>query len=142
MIGNKLIDNYLYIHSSNGSLWCMPAIGLSASNEIIAQCWNAQMMAVQGPIILTGVWTHIVTSYSITNGVRLWVDGTLIGSSIAFSYLASGMPNWITLGITPPAGATCATGNVSIGQFYGMMDEVRIYSREITASDIATLANP
>ena len=117
-------------------------LGLTSSNEIIGQSWNYSMVAIQGPALQLGVWTHIVTSYSITNGVRLWVNGALIGSSISFTYAASGVPNWITVGTTFSTAMACASGNVSTGQFYGMIDELRIYSRELTSTDVYSLANP
>ena len=100
------------------------------------------MVAVQGPVLQAGVWTHIVTSYSMTNGVRLWVNGTLIGSSSTFTYAASNVPDWITVGTTFPAALPCASGNIAVGQFYGMIDEFSVYSRELTASEVYTLANP
>lgn len=117
-------------------------LGLTSSNEIIGQTWNFTMVAVQGPVLQLGVWTHIVTSYSITNGVRLWVNGAFIGSSIPFTYAASNVPDWITVGITFPTAMICASGNVLTGQFYGMIDELRVYSRELTSTDIFALANP
>ncbi|CAF1225486.1 unnamed protein product [Adineta steineri] len=128
--------------SSNGTLWCIPMLGLSSSDEIIGQSWNLSMVAIQGPILQLGVWTHIVTSYSMDNGVRLWINGTLIGSSIPFTYSASSLPDWITVGTTFSAAVPCAHGNVAVGQFYGMIDELRIYSRELTSSDVYALANP
>ncbi|CAF5012209.1 unnamed protein product, partial [Rotaria sp. Silwood1] len=128
--------------NSNGTSWCIPMLGLTSSNEIIAQSWNSFMMTVQGPVLQLGVWTHIVTSYSINNSVRLWINGTLIGSSTTFTYAASSSPDWITVGTTFPAAMSCASGSISTGQFYGMIDELRVYSRELTSSDVYALANP
>jgi len=88
------------------------------------------------------VWTHIVTSYSATNGVRLWVNGTLIGWSGPFVYASSNVPNTITLGSSLSGTSPCSTGSIVKGQFYGMMDELRVYSRELNASDVYALANP
>ncbi|CAF4914372.1 unnamed protein product [Rotaria sp. Silwood1] len=128
--------------NSNGTSWCIPMLGLTSSNEIVAQSWNSFMMTVQGPVLQLGVWTHIVTSYSINNSVRLWINGTLIGSSTTFTYAASSSPDWITVGTTFPAAMSCASGSISTGQFYGMIDELRVYSRELTSSDVYALANP
>ena len=36
----------------------------------------------------------------------------------------------------------CQGGPTEKGQFYGIMDELRIYSRELNASDVYALANP
>ncbi|CAF1122983.1 unnamed protein product [Adineta ricciae] len=128
--------------SSNGTLWCISMLGLTTSDEIIGESWNNSIVAVQGPALVAGVWTHIVTSYSLTNGVRLWINGSLIGSSPQFTYAASNLANWITIGTTFSDAVQCAHGNVSIGQFYGMIDEMKVYSRELTSSDVYQLANP
>jgi hypothetical protein len=88
------------------------------------------------------VWTHVVTSYSATNGVRLWVNGTLVNSSNPFTYGSSGVPDTITLGSSLNGTSICASGLIDKGQFYGEMDELRVYSRELNASDVYTLANP
>ncbi len=88
------------------------------------------------------IWYHLVTSYSATNGIRLWINGTLIGSTGPFSYAPSTVPNTIT--VASPLGSTgnCALGNIVSGQFYGLVDELRIYSRELNATEVAALANP
>ncbi|CAF5199266.1 unnamed protein product [Rotaria magnacalcarata] len=99
-------------------------------------------MVVTGPILQVNVWTHIVSSYSSTNGVRLWVNGTLIGATGGFSYSSSGLPNSITIAADFSWFYSCATGSVSLGQFYGAIDEFRVYSRELSSSDIYALANP
>ena len=120
----------------------MPMLGLTASDQIVGQSWNFGAVTIVGPTISLGVWTHIVTSYSATTGLRLWVNGALIGTSGLFTYAAANMPAWITVGLTPAVSSTCAAGSVSIGQFYGMIDELKVYSRELTAADVLALANP
>lgn len=127
--------------SSNGLGWCLPIIGLSSSSQIVGQNWHTSGVTVGiiGPVLPLASWTHIVTSYSSTNGVRLWVNGTLIGSTGPFSYNPSNAANTISLGNSPSGPGPCAFGDVQKGQFYGMMDEVRVYSRELTAAQIATL---
>ena len=82
-----------------------------------------------------------MTSYSVTNGVSLWVNGTLIRSSGSFSYLSSNVSNTITLGSALNGTSGCLSGLVAEGQFYGMLDEFRIYSRELNASDVYALVN-
>jgi hypothetical protein len=123
--------------------WCIPIIGLSASNQIVGQSWNLTgAVAVTGPILSLGAWTHIVTSYSATNGVRLWINGTLVNSTGPFGYSPSTVPNSITLGNSLVGQGICAFGSIVKGQFYGMMDELRVYSRELNSSEVYALANP
>lgn len=122
--------------------WCIPIIGLTSSDQVVGQNWNHSVISVIGPILPLEMWTHVVTSYSDTNGIRLWINGTLINSSGQFTYMSSGVPNTITLGSSLNGTSTCAADPIVMGQFYGMMDELRVYSRELNASDIYTLANP
>ena len=99
-------------------------------------------MAVSGPVIPLATWVHLVTSYSATNGIRLWVNGTLIGSSGPFTYSPSSAPNTIIAGSALGSVGSCATGNIVHGQFYGRLDELRVYARELNAADVFALANP
>ena len=99
-------------------------------------------MPVTGPVVPLTVWTHVVSSYSAPNGVRLWINGTLIGSTGSFAYAPSAAPNTIILGNSLAGTSVCANGNIVKGQFYGMMDELRVYSRELNAAEVAALANP
>jgi hypothetical protein len=120
----------------------MPIIGLTASYQIVGQSLSNSMVPIIGPTLPFDTWTHVVTSYSATNGVRLWINGSLINSSGPFTYVSSNVPNTITLGSSLNGTPQCAAYPVEIGQFYGMMDELRVYSRELNASDVYTLANP
>jgi len=118
-------------------------LGLSSTYQIVGQSWNSSYaVAVVGPIIPLATWTHVVTSYSSTNGIRLWVNGTLIGSSGPFHYSPSGAYNTIILGNSLAGQLTCAGGSIVKGQFYGMIDELRVYARELNATEVYTLANP
>jgi hypothetical protein len=132
-----------YCYSATGMGWCLTMLGLSSTYQIIGLNWNSSY-AVQmiGPIIPLATWTHIVTSYSSTNGVSLWVNGTLIGSTGPFQYSPSGAYNTITIANSLQGQGNCATGSVLQGQFYGMIDELRVYARELNATDVYTLANP
>ncbi|CAF4318653.1 unnamed protein product, partial [Didymodactylos carnosus] len=131
------------VHASsliNGTAWCLPMIGLSSLGEIITQNWNKSLVSITGPVLPVNVWTHIVETYSFTNGVRMYINGTLYGVTSSFSYLASGVPNTITLG-NPLNGTNCTSSPVIPGQFYGAMDEFRLYSRELNSTDAYSLAH-
>ncbi len=56
-------------------------MGFSSSGQIVTTGWNPTPQQVIGPILPTNVWTHVVGTYSLTNGLRLYVNGTLIGST-------------------------------------------------------------
>ena len=109
--------------------------------------WGSSNQQVIGPVLPINVWSHIVDTYSFTNGHRLYFNGTLIGTTGSMSYVASGQVNVITLGNpiqgTPTtSGGTCYSQSIVSKVFYGSIDEFRIYSRELTTTDITALANP
>jgi len=63
---------------------------------------------------LTSVWTHVAATYSSTNGLGLFVNGSQYGFATGgFSYTTGNTPMVLTLG-----------------------------SRELNATEISTLANP
>lgn len=128
-------------HCSN--FWCLAFIGLTSVGEIAIQSWrtgNSSLVSLTGPILSTNVWTHVVQTYSLNNGMRLYVNGFLLNQSNAFSYSASGMPVHIYLGILPFT--TCVSPNtIAMGQYRGLLDEFRLYSRELDSIEINALAH-
>ena len=127
------------------SNWCLAFIGFTSTGRIAIQSWssvyNNSLVALTGPFISINVWTHIVQTYSVTNGMRLYVNGILSNQSRIFIYRASGAPNYLYLGSFPVA--VCVSSNtISMGQYQGSIDEFRLYARELTGTETDTLANP
>ena len=133
-----------FIVSRNDSAvgWCISVLGLSVSNQIIGQNWNGVEVSVTGPVLPLNTWTHLVTSYSPSTGLSLWVNGTRVASPVPLRIAAPDAPLFLTLGTRVPSSWRCANGSIQGGQFYGMMDELRVYSRELNASEICSLACP
>ena len=104
---------------------------------------NSIIRFVIGPAIpLAPAWTHLVQTWSSTNGLRLYVNNVLVASTISManSYTASGVPNFITLANSLSGTSFCNIGLLgSMSPFNGDMDEFRVYSRELNADDICTL---
>ncbi|CAF1334941.1 unnamed protein product [Rotaria sp. Silwood1] len=129
--------------NSSGLGWCIPFLGFAANGSIIAQMLNGIIRYVIGPSIpLAPTWTHIVETWGPVNGLRLYIDNVLVASttSMANSYTASTVPNYVTLGNSLSGASICNGGLLgSMSPFNGDMDEFRIYSRELTADDICTL---
>ena len=121
--------------------WCVPFIGLDSSNRLVAQVWNGNAVSVVGSTLPLNVWTHVVETYSSTNGVTLYVNGIQVGTTGGASYTASGVPDYVLLGYYGSLGSSCQAGSISPGQFTGVIDEFRIYSRELSLSDVCVLAN-
>ena len=119
--------------------WCVDMLGLSASGRVVAATWNGAVRQVLGPNITANVWTHVASTYSVANGLRLYVNGTLIGSISSSTYNAPSRFNFLTLG-NAFAGSPCNTTSISSGSYSGYLDEFRVYSRELTAAAISILA--
>jgi hypothetical protein len=66
------------------------------------------------------------------------VNGSLTNASDPFAYATSGVADTITLGSSLNGTSNCAAGPDQKGQFYGMMDELRVYLRELNASNVYT----
>lgn len=136
----KVMDCY---RPAGFGAWCLPILGLNPSYQIVAQHLNStSTVAVFGPVIPLATWVHLVTSYSAVNGIRLWMNGTLIGSTGPFTYFPSNRTNTIIAGGALGSIGFCAAGNIFPGQFYGRLDELRIYARELNATEVFALANP
>lgn len=130
---------YLSKTTSGTSDWTIPIIGFTSFGRIAINSWNGQSVSLTGPIVSLNKWTHIVATYSPTNGQRLYVNSALIASTTAFTFLAGGAPMIITLGSTMEGtGYLCA---IQTGQFYGSLDEFYVYARELKQSEISTLYN-
>ncbi|CAF0924772.1 unnamed protein product [Didymodactylos carnosus] len=123
--------------------WCIPFIGFSASGAIVAQVYDhtLSVVFVNGPVLAINIWSHIVETFSPTNGLQLYINGYLYISTTVSTYSASLAQNYITTGLISGS-LTCASGNIVQGQYLGAVDEFRLYSRELTSTDVCSLANP
>jgi hypothetical protein len=124
--------------------WCLTLLGFSSSGQIIANVWTSSNIIVSatGPILqTTPFWTYIVQTWSATNGLRLYINGySYANVTSATSYSASGVQNYLTLG-TVLSGTTCQSGSIqNTGQYLGAIDDLRLHSRELSASEVCQLA--
>jgi hypothetical protein len=121
--------------------WCLPIMGLTSSGQIAINSWNNSNVPLTGPSVLLNSWTHVVATYSSTNGERLYVNGTLRASTGAYSFSAGNTLMTITLGSSLLGQGVCNTGTIQMGQFYGFLDEFYTYARELTSSEVTALYN-
>jgi hypothetical protein len=87
-------------------------------------------------------WTHVGMTYSTSNGIRLFVNGLLENSNNAScDYSASDEMSTITIGTCLQLNM-CAVNQTIIvpSQFRGKIDELKIYSRDLSESEIYQLA--
>lgn len=120
------------------SMWGLTSTGAISVNVIDSS--NNTFPATSSSILSQNVWTHIVQTFSSTNGNRLYINGALVTSTSA----SGGFPigPYIFVGSSPSGTSNCKSGSIVMGQFYGSIDELRIFGQELTATDICRLANP
>jgi len=88
--------------------------------------WNS----ASGPAAQLGEWTHVAASFG-NEQKKFYINGRLVGESTAPISLNTQQP--LRIG----AGATEGPGDFF---FPGMIDEVRIYNRALSAAEVAGLA--
>ena len=125
---------------------CFSLLGFNSNGAIVAQVLTdvGEIVSAIGPVLPTSSsWIPIVQTWSATNGLRLYVNGTLVSSMGAEAFLTSETtPNYLTLGNCLDGCETCASGSIDrAGSYAGAIDDWRIYSRELTSSDVCTLKN-
>ena len=144
----SLVGRLVHVSANiTGFGWCIPFLGFHANGSLVAHIVvsSVTIRAVFGPAIpLAPQWTHVVQTWSQTNGLRLYIDGALVAVRTinVGSYAASTIPMYVTLGNSLGGASHCAVGQVgSPAPFIGDMDEFRIYSHELTTDDVCALYN-
>ena len=120
--------------------WYFPMIGINSTGQLAAYSWSGAVVQVMGPVVPANSWTHVVSTYSPTSGLRLYVNGSLYNSSPPFAFVASGISNYLLIG-SPRMGIFCPVCGYYDGQYSGAVDELRVYSRELAADEINVSAN-
>ena len=126
---------------SDGTGWYWPILGLTSGNQLIAASWNGGVVEVMGPVVPANSWTHVAVTYRVSSGLRVYSNGSLSNTSALFSITGSGTPNYLFVGSSRAAANSTSWTNIT-GQYSGIVDEFRVYSRELTAGEINALANP
>lgn len=138
------VSTILYSYQTNGSSgrWCSAYLGINANGSIEARSrFTTGFIQVLGPSILINVWTHVAQTYSSSNGISLYINGSFYNKSSSSEYQSGSAPLTIGLGgsYADTYGA-CFNVSVSGGAYTGWMDEFRVYARELTATDVQTLS--
>ena len=118
-------------------------MGISSSGNIVVQVYRSSSpYVIIGPVIQLNTWTYIVQTYSPTNGECLYVNDILYTSMPnATVYTSSGQQDIFTFG-NLLSGTICYNPGILTNPFQGMIDELRIYSRELSSIDVCLLAWP
>ncbi|CAF4178306.1 unnamed protein product, partial [Adineta steineri] len=72
---------------------------------------------------------------------RFYINGIYSGTTGVMNYGAAQQAIILTLG-NPMAGGSCNSSSIATGVYFGFLDEFRVYSRELSATDVYALANP
>lgn len=78
----------------------------------------------------SGIWQHVAGTYSGVNGAKVYVNGVQVGSN-GTTGRGSTKATKFTIGAHYPGG--------SAGYFPGTIDEVRVYNRALSASEVSKL---
>lgn len=127
---------------SNGLGWCLDFLSVLANGQLMASFWSGVRRYMVSPSVPLNQWTHVTMTYSSLAGLRMYINGTSTNVSVSFGYQASEVPNYIFLGSAYLGTNYCGTSSSSPGQYSGLLDEFRLYSRELTADECFRLANP
>ncbi|CAF1497964.1 unnamed protein product [Adineta steineri] len=133
----------LQVSCSNG--WCTPMIGFNQKSYLTVQTLGKNGIytaSYTASTLSLNQWTHISMTYSNTNGIRLYVSGNLQGSNNNYNdYAASGTMNTITMG-NSAQWDKCTSDDTGIiqSQFQGKIDELKIYSRELSKTEVYQLS--
>ena len=109
-----------YINLSNGNVCAL----------IFTSDWANETKCTSGTNFADGKWHHVVHTYGGTvGGQQIWVDGVwrISGAKAASDFTAQ---DGINIGFSYGAGRA---------YFAGLLDEVRIFSRALTAGDVRAL---
>ncbi|CAF1373515.1 unnamed protein product [Adineta steineri] len=138
------LQGVIVIISITSTGYCVPHFGFSINGTVMAQIYNGTgFVAVTDAThsVATSVWSHLVQTWSSTNGIRLYVNNVLVASNLisAGSYSGSGLPPYITLANSLSAPSSCFGNQVTAMPFHGDIDDFRVYSRELSTNDVCTL---
>ncbi len=132
------------VHQSNNSLgsdFCITYLGFASNGSLIAQILtNTGYVGISYSNLSLNTYSHVVQTWSSTNGLRLYVNNILIATQTATTSVASSAwVNYVTIGSCLNGCGTCNSGQISLGQFVGAVDDFRIYIRKLTSNDVCAV---
>lgn len=110
------------------------SIYLNSSGDIVFGTYNGGFQTIQSASAYNdGNW-HMVTASIASDGMKLYVDGTLVASNTAYTSPQANTGYW-RFGEQTLSGWPGAVSNY----FTGQIDDIDIYSRELTANEVNSL---
>ncbi|WP_238638196.1 LamG domain-containing protein [Curtobacterium sp. HSID17257] len=112
-------------------------IYVNTAGQLVFGAYNGATQVITSPKAVTdGAWHHVVSTMSPTNGMRLYLDGTLVASNSAFK-APENYTGYFRIGYDTISGWPGAPGNFF---FTGQMRYAAVYSTELTATQVANHA--
>ena len=124
--------------------WSIPLLGFASSGRVRALlCSSTAAAFIDSPSISANVWTHVAVTYNALANLALWINGMMRNSSSStFNYYSDvGSPIAATIGGSSSSSQTCGQEILPMGQYFGLIDQLEIYSRVLSADEILALAN-
>ena len=119
-------------------MWGLTANGMVSVNVINSS--NNTISLNASSVLSINSWTHIAHTFSTTSGSYLYINGTLTTSVSVATGRAIGP--YVFLGASPSGTSSCSAGSITMGQFFGSIDEYRVFGIQLSSTDICRLANP
>lgn len=89
-------------------------------------------VAVEGPMIVSDEWTHVVGVYRRGQDIKLYINGELAGTEV--------VPDGFDLAIIPSNSSIGITASIGGGYpLTGGIDDMRLYNRALSARQVAAL---
>ncbi|CAF0989749.1 unnamed protein product [Rotaria sordida] len=126
--------------TQSGGGWCYSLMGLTSFGQIVMLVYTSGVPLIVGPILTVRTWTHLGYTYSTTNGLQMYINGQLFGTTGPASWSSSSRIDWLSIGSY--ISSYCGQGVISGVPYLGAIDEFYVYRRELSASEIVALANP
>lgn len=127
------------------SFYCYPYIGFNTNGELTVQVNSGGANPIYAPslLALSPTWSHVVQTWSLTNGLRLYVNNVLVASNSSLNHArgVNDVSYYVTLGRLANANVCWGHSIDLFNSFTGVIDDLRIYNRELSAVDICTIYN-
>jgi len=138
------ISAVLFIRISdgpNGISWCVVYLILTINDPIIGCIFNTVGVYTWRPILpLSSTWSHVVETWSSTNGIRIYINGALTSTNpTATTCLGSSASNYLTIGNSLASAGGCIPTVIDthpLTSFTGDIHDFRVYSRELNETEI------
>lgn len=127
--------------TGSGSLLPIVASGTSSTAQTLLSVNNSSQLTflsrtsnteyIQASVVSSGTWYHAVGTLDSSGNGKLYLNGSLIGSTTTFQTPNSSSKSQLAIGEAKRVSA----------HFEGLIDEVAIFNRAITASEVQDIYN-